>query len=421
MRTSLICSARLCVTVIALCAVALGQAPKPAAGTVTGHVICQDTQRPARFAQVLVISVPPAVTPMPGKLDSTDSKNVQAFVKAQTDAMSSQTFVMAQTGFDGSFSIDGIVPGDYYVMASVGGYVQPHEIVQAAYDAGEDVTRGITGIPMVRVSADRSVEAEISVTRGSAIEGHVLWDDGSPINAAMVSVEPKTGEHKGLPMQFNMFMMNGQSSGNTDDRGHYRISGLAPGEYTVRVMLQTNRRMAMQGGRFDSGGGFWMMPLLVYAPGGFRRTDAKPFTLAAGEERTDVDVTFNLSATHTVSGRVTSAEDHHGLNRGVVMLTDTTDKTFRRSAGLDADGNFSVTFVPSGTYSMTVMNAADTVPEEPKKPEPNVMFSQVEMKAVRTYEKAEQQVMVAGDDLTSENIELKPVKSPDNGTETGNQ
>jgi hypothetical protein len=306
-------------------------------------------------------------------------------------------------------------------MASVGGYVQPHEIVQAAVDAGEDVTKGISGIPIVRVSADRSVDAEISVTRGAALEGHVLWDDGSPINAAMVSVEPKSGEHKQLPMQFNMIIMTGQSSGNTDDRGRYRISGMAPGEYTVRVMLQTNRRMAMQGGRFDARSNIGAMPLLVYAPGGFRRTDAKPFTLAAGEERTDVDVIFNLSATHTVSGRVTSAEDHHGLNRGVVMLTDATDKTFRRSAGLDADGNFSVTFVPSGTYTMTVMNAADTVPEKPKKPEPNVMFSQVEMKAVRTYEKTEQQVMVAGDDLTSENIELKPVKSPDNGTETGNQ
>jgi hypothetical protein len=35
---------------------------------------------------------------------------------------------------------------------------------------------------------------------------------------------------------------------------------------------------------------------------------------------------------------VTSAEDHHGLNRGVVVLTDTSEKTFVRSGGLDADG-----------------------------------------------------------------------------------
>lgn len=421
MRKTITWNLWLCLAIATLCGVAFAQVPKPATGTVTGHVICQDTQRPARFAQVSVFSVPAVVTPFPGKVDGTSQKSVDAFLKAQQGAISSQSFVLAETGFDGSFSIDGIAPGDYYVMASVGGYVQPQEIVQAAVDEGQDITKGISGIPMVRVSADRAVDAEISVARGGAVEGHVLWDDGSPINGAMVLVEPKTGEHKQLPMQFTMMMMNGQSSGNTDDRGHYRISGLAPGEYTARVMLQTSRHMAMQGGRFDARSNFGGMPLTVYAPRGFRRTDAKPFTLTAGEERTDEDVTFNLSATHTVSGRVTSAEDHHGLNRGVVMLTDATDKTFRRSAGVDADGNFSITFVPSGTYTMSIMNGADTVPQESKKTDSNVIFSQTELKTVRTYEKAEQQILLAGDDLTGQNIELKPVKSSDSGDETGNQ
>ena len=61
---------------------------------------------------------------------------------------------------------------------------------------------------------------------------------------------------------------------------------------------------------------------------------------------------------------MTSAEDHHGLNRGVVWLTDVGDKTFRRSAGVNDDGSLIVKFVPSGTYTMTVENASDTVPEE---------------------------------------------------------
>ena len=416
MRTTILCTLQLCVAMT----LASAQAPKAPTGTVTGHVICQDTQRPARFAGVLIFSIPPAVTPAPAKVDSSDSKSVQAFMKVQRDAMSAASFITGETGFDGSFSVAGIEPGDYYVMASVGGYVQPREIVQAAVDAGEDISKGISGIPVVRVSADRSADAEISVARGGAIEGHVLWDDGTPINGAFVSIEPKTGEHKQLPMQFNMFGMGGQTSWGTDDRGHYRISGLAPGEYTVRAMLPTSQRMSMQRGRFDSAN-FGAMPLMVYAPGGFRKTDAKPLTLTAGEERTDEDITYNISATHTVSGRVTSAEDHHGLNRGMVALTDTTDKTFARNAPLDADGNFSVTFVPSGTYTMTVANAADTVPEEPKKTDSNAIFMQSQTKAVRSYQKAEQQVMVAGDDLTGQNIELKPVKSPGNGTEVADQ
>lgn len=410
MRAKGVSGALLCVGLVALCGVAPGQVSKPGTGTVTGHVICADTQKPARFAQVMLLAVPAAVTPF-AKIDATDSKTIQAFTKAMTDAMNSATFVLTQTGFDGSFVADDVTPGEYYVMASVAGYVQPHNLVQAAYDAGEDLTRGIAGVPMVRVSADGAVNTEISVGRGAAIEGHVLWDDGAPVNAAIVSVMPKTGEDKPLPPVFNMISMSGMSMGNTDDRGRYRISGLAPGEYTVRVMLQTARRMTMQHGRFDPNANFGAMPLLVYAPGGFRKADAKPVTLSAGEERTDQDITFNLSATHTVSGRVTSAEDHHGVNRGVVTLTDTTEKTFVRSGGLDADGNFNVTFVPSGTYTMTIANAADTVPEEPKKTDPAVMITMSEVKSVRTYQKSEQQVMVTDSDLSGQNIELKPDKA----------
>jgi hypothetical protein len=385
------------------------QVSKPGTGTVTGHVICRDTQQPARFAQVGVLSVPTAVTTVP-KFDGSDPKTIQAYGKAMNDAMNHSTFMMAQTGMDGSFAVEDVAPGDYYVMASVGGYIEPRELLQAAHDAGEDLTKSVSGLPMVRVSAGHSVDAEISVTRGAAIEGRVLWDDGSGVNQAAVAVEPKAGDHKPLPPQFTMFYMGGGlSAANTDDRGHYRISGLAPGEYIVRAMLQTNRRMTVQRGQFDQNMNVGVGPLMVYAPAGFRKVDAKPVTLTAGEERTDVDITYNLGATHTVSGRVTSAEDHHGLNRGVVTLTDTSEKTFTRTSGLDADGNFTVTFVPSGTYTMTVRNAADAAPEEPKSEDAGIP-SIVGVKIVRTYEKAEQPVMVTDSDLSGQNIELKPEK-----------
>jgi hypothetical protein len=411
MRTRPVCGVLSAGVLIAVCAGISGQASKPGTGTVTGHVFCQDTQKPARFAQVALYSVPASVTALP-KFDGSDQKAVQAFTKAMTEAMSSATFVMTQTAIDGSFVAQDVAPGDYYVMASVGGYIQPHELLQEAYDAGEDLTKGVAGIPLVHVSAERSASVEISVARGAAIEGRVLWDDGSGVNEATVAAEPKTGEHKQLPPQFTMLgMSSGQTMSNTDDRGHYRLSGLAPGEYTVRAMLQTSRKMIVQRGRFDQTANVGVGPLVVYAPGGFRKIDAKPVTLSAGEERTDEDITYNLAATHTVSGRVTSAEDHHGLNHGVVTLTDTTEKTFTRTAGLDADGNFSVTFVPSGTYTMTVRNAADTVPEEPKKTDEGPIFAMNQVKTVRTYQKADQQVMVADDDVTGQNIELKPDKA----------
>lgn len=410
---------------IVVCVAVSAQVSKPGMGTVTGHVFCQDTQKPARFAQVALYGVPASVTARP-KFDGSDTKAVQAFNKAMSEAMSSTTFVMTQTAIDGSFVAQDVAPGDYYVMASVGGYIQPHELLQAAYDAGEDLTKGISGVALVHVSAEHSASVEISVARGAAIEGRVLWDDGSGVNQAAVMVEPKTGEHRQLPPQFTMFGMGGRIAANTDDRGHYRISGLAPGEYTIRAILQTSRRITLQRGRFDANENFGAGPLVVYAPGAFRKVDAKAVTVVAGEERTDEDITFNLGATHTVSGRVTSAEDHHGLNRGVVTLTDTNEKTFQRSAGLDADGNFSVTFVPAGNYTMMVTNGADTIPEAPRKSEPGGILATTGTKFLRTYEKAERPLMVPDTDLTGQNFELQPVKSSESESketeesETGN-
>lgn len=413
MRARIFCRVWLALLAMAACAAACGQTSKPGTGTVTGHVFCGDTQKPARFAQVLVFSVPTTMTQFP-KIDSADPKAIQTAMNAQMEAMRSTNFVLGETGFDGGFSVN-VPPGDYYVMASVAGYVQPREILQAAYDAGQDITKGIPGVPTVHVSAEHGSNLDISVSRGAAVDRRVLWDDGLPVNGAMIFAESKSGEHKPLPMQFNMMGLAGQFNANSDDRGHYRISGLAPGEYIVRVMLQTSRRMSMQGGHFDPNANFGAISLVVYAPGGFRKSDAKPITLTAGEERTDEDITFNLSATHSVSGRVTSAEDHHGLNRGVVTLTDTTDKNFRRGAGLDQDGSFNVTFVPAGTYTMTVTSAADTVPEELKPDEKNALAA-IGVNIVRAYQKAEQQLTVADSDVTQQNFELKPMPQ---GSQTG--
>src|SRR5215469_4051488 len=100
------------------------QQPSTAApgGTVTGHVICGDTQRPARFAGVTLFGVPKDVAPAP-KLDSnSDQAQVVAFLKT---TMGTVNLVQAQTNMDGVFTVNNVAPGDYYVFASVAGYLQP--------------------------------------------------------------------------------------------------------------------------------------------------------------------------------------------------------------------------------------------------------------------------------------------------------
>jgi hypothetical protein len=149
-------------------------------------------------------------------------------------------------------------------------------------------------------------------------------------------------------------------------------------------------------------------PLTIYAPATVHKAEAKALTLHSAEDRGDEEVTIKLAGMRTVSGRVTSLEDHHGLNAGTVKLEDSQDKEFSRSAGVDASGNFSVTFVPPGTYNLTVSGGAD---KEPSKKEQTGPVRFAVDQTVRSYQDGKQSVIVNDNDVTGLSIELAPSKT----------
>jgi hypothetical protein len=382
----------------------------PPSGTVTGHVTCGDTQRPARFAQVMLFAVP---TTAAAPMDPNAKMDDAAIAAAMKSAMSGMNnMVMTQTGLDGSYSAASVAPGDYYVFATVAGYVQPNAMVQAALDAGADPKKPIPGIPMVHVVADRSVSSDVTMQRGGAISGKVVWDDGSPATHVVLTAESTKSQTKPLPPEFSMLMMSSALAGSlaliSDDLGNYRIAGLAPGEYRLKATLQVSMNLNMQGGGMNLARMMQDKPLIIYAPSTLHKSQAAALTVKAGDELRDQIVTLNLGGMHSVSGSITSAEDHHGINSASIELTDVSDKDVVRSAGVDASGNFSVSFVPPGTYNMEVSDAADTQPST-KKQTGLVNFNAPE--TLRSYEDAKQSVIVGESDVTGQNIALAPSKT----------
>jgi len=382
----------------------------PPSGTVTGHVTCGDTQRPARFAQVMLFAVP---TTAAAPMDPNAKMDDAAIAAAMKSAMSGMNnMVMTQTGLDGSYSAASVAPGDYYVFATVAGYVQPNAMVQAALDAGADPKKPIPGIPMVHVVADRSVSSDVTMQRGGAISGKVVWDDGSPATHVVLTAESTKSQTKPLPPEFSMLMMSSALAGSlalvSDDLGNYRIAGLAPGEYRLKATLQVSMNLNMQGGGMNLARMMQDKPLIIYAPSTLHKSQAAALTVKAGDELRDQIVTLNLGGMHSVSGSITSVEDHHGINSASIELTDVSDKDVVRSAGVDASGNFSVSFVPPGTYNMEVSDAADTQPST-KKQTGLVNFNAPE--TLRSYEDAKQSVIVGESDVTGQNIALAPSKT----------
>ncbi|HXP11745.1 MAG TPA: carboxypeptidase-like regulatory domain-containing protein, partial [Acidobacteriaceae bacterium] len=365
-------------------------------GTVTGHVICGDTQRPARFATVILFGVPEQVTPPPKP--GAKSTAVADYKKA----MDSLNMVETQTDLEGAFSVRGVLPGDYYVFSSMPGYILPNFAVEQAYGGGSDLHYPIPGIPTVHVVSERSAQIDLTAERGAVIAGRVVWDDGSPAGRMMLTAVKAKGK-KELPLEFAMLSITGgvEQIAFSDDRGHFRIVGLAPGDYLVKANVSTKYRINI-GGANSSSGNDMDSPLFIFAPAAFHQADAKPITLHAGEERDDVEVSINLKSMYSVSGRVSSREDHHGINSATVKLTDVQDQEFSRMTHVDTNGDFTVTYVPAGSYKVEVLYARDTQPSQEKpsgqgRPEDIVL---------RSYEDKKQSVTVLDSDVRGQNFEL---------------
>jgi hypothetical protein len=382
-----LCGARAWMLVAMGCGLpmAFAQQADPTTGTVMGQVVCGDTQLPARLAGVILIGVPsaPGLTSQPNTGQG----------KAATEAFDSGEKVQVVTGLDGGYTATHLVPGDYYAFPLMAGYAQPAAVVQTAIDAGADMTKPIPGIPIVHVAAGGTARQDLTLVRGGAVSGHVLWDDGSPIPRAVVTVQLANGDGKKPTSRFGSLewasaMMGGGTFSTTDDLGQYRITGLAPGKYVaVGVVVGT--------GEFATHAGKTMMRsyevgLTAYASESFRRRGAKPIDVSAGQEQIGEDITFSLTGTHSVSGRIVSAEDGHEISSGVVELRDGSDTALTRSAHVDSSGNFMVQAVPSGSYNVTVRGAVDVG---------------------RSYAEGTQSVVVGDSDVTGLSVALQVSKN----------
>lgn len=343
------------------------QAAPVAGGAVTGHVFCADTQRPARFAEVQLIEVPAAAAG--GRAGQTRF------------GMS----VGGRTSLDGSFAISGVSAGDYYVVARVPGYIDP------PVNSLDDVAA--MGFPQVRVEAGRSSSAEVTIRRGATLTGHVQYDDGTPVAGVQVFLRSATASPQTNMRGLSAFGGGGFSGrmGTTDDRGFYRVAGIAPGKYVLSATVMTGNS-SLRGDVGRAGPRSMGEPVVVYAPNVMYRADARIVEFRGTEDVTDVDVTVALEGLHKVQGAVLAQDDRHPIGVGMVTLTDTADGGFVRRATLDANGMYEFSYVPAGSYTISAVGS------DPR-PQGN-------RPANRSYQEGKGSVAVTEHDMTVEDVLL---------------
>jgi Carboxypeptidase regulatory-like domain len=191
------------------------------------------------------------------------------------------------TDREGNFRVSGLDPFAYLVSATMPGYVatprDPDANPIGFYRLGES--------------------ARIELMKGGVISGSVKRANGDPVVSVMVRAY-LIRDAKGQPPRYSIPMRARQ----TDDRGVFRIYGLAPGAYIVSAGGLGN----ITGYSVDPYGS----DVPTYAPSS-PRDAATEVSVNSGEEVANVDIRYREEPGHTVSGMASStvaSEQPSGFN-----------------------------------------------------------------------------------------------------------
>jgi hypothetical protein len=314
-------------------------------GGLAGQVFCSDTQKPARFAMVILVP------------DETET--VSSYLTRRGGGGT-----RTSTAADGTFTMKDISPGVYDIQVVMPGYVQPLRQLNL-FPESDTASRQpfLKMLTRVTIESGQTANATVTAYRGADLIGSVDYDDGTPAAgitvSALIALAP-TGAGTSSSSA-NTVLRSVGGNAQTDDRGRFHLSGLADGTYTIQGLPR--------GGE--------LFP--VYLGNTIERTKAVMVTVKSGEERSGLDLLMDLTNLHRVRGVLTSPDSHALPNANVFLsLTDSPGNPLDATTG--PDGSFAFSAVPDGKFTVAVSGAAD--------PDTHIV-----------YRGASTQVTVAGSDI----------------------
>lgn len=231
------------------------------------------------------------------------------------------------TGPDGKYTIVDLPPGAYSISATRTGFA-PFTLGQA---------RSVTGIPVAVSRAQQIADVDLPLVAAGVIAGRILDEDGAPFAGATVDALINRVQN-GSDALFSV------ATAQTDDRGQFRLFGLAPGSYYVSAADPAFVRVSSPKGVLH------YSP--TYYPGTPLADQARAITVGAGTPP-PVEFTLQLVPPARVSGQLI-AHDSRQLLSGVIVMSPLEGHGVRIAApddpALFPDGRFSFNGVAPGHY-----------------------------------------------------------------------
>ncbi len=284
-------------------------------GTISGRVITEDGQ-PIPHAKISILGIGGLPKMMSGRLEIlTDERG-----EFQADRLDAAPY-----------SISAIAPG-YVVMAKERGGSVLGAVSSKYVHVGDSVT--------------------IRMIRGGVITGRVTNASGEPVVGINIEAT-RVRDENGRQLTDGLNPVDLAPGRRTDDRGVYRVYGLAPGSYVVSV----------GGGSL----GFSLSPtpfngrMNIYYPSETRDT-ATEVAVRGGEEASGIDIRYRSERGFAISGRITgipAGGQSVALPTGsfVVLTKAGTDTLVTTSmvSPLAENNSYAIYGVPNGEYEVTAV------------------------------------------------------------------
>jgi protocatechuate 3,4-dioxygenase beta subunit len=283
---------------------------------------------------------------------------------------------LAITDETGRFEFLRLAPGRYSLSATKPAYLT------TSYGAARPER---PGTPIELTAGQRMTDVTLKLQRGAVISGVIRDDRGQPaagIGVQAMSYRTTGGERRllnaGQGSLFNLM---------TDDRGAYRIYGLAPGDYVViansraasgsfRMTTDADVEAALQAAKPSSGRAGTPTSVarapqpasMSYAPTFFPGTAdlaaATTLTLGLGEEKTGIDFAVGFVPTAVVAGTVGMPSGSLPTNIDVRIVNTGRPVALSLDFGSvfpirpDPDGSFRFRAIVPGRYTVVATTAA---------------------------------------------------------------
>lgn len=357
----------------------------PAKSVVRGRVIYDDTNRPVRRTRVMLLELTNA-GPERG----------------------------AMTNASGEFQFKDVPAGKYVVMVDATGVITPLSLMDIDDKAEKfDAEEVKKYFDEVIVDGNRDVAVKVRAKRGGAISGKVTYSDGDlAVNVRVTVIRKTSGRLTRFITNMNPTALFGIQ---TDDRGMYRVAGLAPGEYIVSVSETVDHEGQSGRQRGDYMDMLGSNSLVVtYYKDVTKSSDASVVKIDLGQDQNEINITLADRVLHIISGTVVARNGSAPIGNATISVTSKDNagagSTFMMPTNVstDADGLFAFNEMPDGEYTLTVEppytteHVVDTEDEDPNSPPPPLSAPSPKLKFARK----QHEVTVSGSDVTDLTIKL---------------